>query len=55
MRGLHIGGDKDEASRQWREMKERYQPDELIAVCYIPEYDKLEKSYEMLEDIVLND
>ena len=55
MRGLHIGGDKDEASRQWREMKEIYQPDELIAVCYIPEYDKLEKSYEMLEDIVLND
>lgn len=55
MRGLHIGGDKDEASRQWRKMKEIYQPDELIAVCYIPEYDKLEKSYEMLEDIVLND
>lgn len=55
MRGLHIGGDKDEASRQWRAFKEKYQPDELIAVCYIPEYDKLEKSYEMLEDIVLND
>lgn len=55
MRGLHIGGVKDEAVKKWRQLKEKYQPDELIAVCYIPEYDLLEKSYAMLEDIVLND
>lgn len=54
MRGLHIGGTYKEAKKTYESFKKDYGFDELIAVSYIPEYEKLEKSFEILEDIVNN-
>lgn len=52
MRSLHIGGTYEDAKKTYEGFKKDYGFDELIAVSYIPEYDKLEKSFEILEDIV---
>ena len=52
MRGLHIGGTYEDAKKTYEGFKRDYGFDELIAVSYIPEYDKLTRSFEILEDIV---
>lgn len=52
MRGLHIGGTYEDAKKTYEGFKRDYGFDELIAVSYIPEYDNLTKSFEILEDIV---
>lgn len=54
-RGLSINGDIDVARDKCKEIKELYQPDELIGASYIAEEDKLIDNFKYFEDIVLND
>lgn len=51
-RGLAISGDYKEGKRQWEEIKEFYNPDELIVGTYIPEVEKLRKNFQIIYDIV---
>lgn len=52
-RGLSITGNPEKAKSQWEEIKNQYEPDELIATTYIPDLDKLIKNYDILFDIIL--
>ena len=53
-KGLSIEGDIDEARSIWKQIKEEYNPDEVIGASYIPEEDKLIDNYKFFEDIILN-
>lgn len=52
--GLSINCDVDGARKKWLDIKEKYKPDELMAVSFINEYEKLEENFKLLADIVKN-
>ena len=38
----------------WKEEKAKFDPDEVIAVSYMPKLEELEKSYRILKEVVEN-
>ena len=54
-RGLRIEGDVNSVKDQFMEIKQKYNPDEIIAASYIPDFKLLKENYEIIQDLALND
>lgn len=54
-RGLRIEGDVNSVKDQFMEIKQKYNPDEIIAASYIPDFKLLKENYEIVQDLVLNE
>lgn len=52
--GISLKGNRESVAKQWHELSETYQPDEIIVVSYLPTLDQLKTSYEIIADVVLN-
>lgn len=52
--GISLKGNRESIAKQWLELSETYQPDEIIVVSYLPTLDQLKTSYEIIADVVLN-
>ena len=38
----------------WKDVKTKFDPDEVIAVSYMPKLEELEKSYRILKEVIEN-
>lgn len=47
-------GSKETMAKTWKEIKEKFNPDEIIAVSYMPKLEQLEKSYKILKEVIEN-
>ena len=54
-RGLRIEGDVNSVKDQFMEIKQKYNPDEIIAASYIPDFKLLKENYEIIQDLALNE
>ena len=54
--GINLMGAKETMAKTktWKEIKEKFNPDEVIAVSYMPKLEQLEKSYKILKEIIEN-
>ena len=52
--GINLMGAKETMAKTWKEIKEKFNPDEIIAVSYMPKLEELEKSYRILKEVVEN-
>ncbi len=50
--GINLMGTTDTMSVKWEEVKKKYNPDEIIAVSYMPSLEQLETSYRILKEVV---
>ena len=53
-RGLSINGDVEYARKELLKINEKYKADEIMALSFINEYEKLEDNFRILKDIVDN-
>ncbi|WYE50076.1 hypothetical protein LC567_08685 [Fusobacterium animalis] len=52
--GINLMGAKETMAKTWKEIKEKFNPDEVIAVSYMPKLEQLEKSYKILKEVIEN-
>ena len=52
--GINLMGSKETMTKIWKEVKAKFDPDEVIAVSYMPKLEELEKSYKILKEVVEN-
>ena len=52
--GINLMGSKETMTKIWKEVKAKFDPDEVIAVSYMPKLEELEKSYRILKEVVEN-
>ena len=52
--GINLMGSKETMAKTWKEIKEKFNPDEIIAVSYMPKLEQLEKSYKILKEVIEN-
>lgn len=52
--GINLMGAKETMAKTWKEIKEKFNPDEIIAVSYMPKLEQLEKSYKILKEVIEN-
>ncbi len=50
--GINLMGTGNTMMKKWIEVKNKYNPDEVIAVSYMPELEQLETSYKILKEVV---
>ena len=51
---INLMGAKETMAKTWKGIKEKFNPDEVIAVSYMPKLEQLEKSYKILKEIIEN-
>ena len=52
--GINLMGSKETMAKTWKEIKAKFNPDEVIAVSYMPKLEQLEKSYKILKEVIEN-
>lgn len=52
--GINLMGTKESMLETWKEVKQKYNPDEVIAVSYMPKLEQLKKSYRILKEVIEN-
>lgn len=53
--GISLKGSQETIAKQWQELSETYQADEVIVVSYLPTLEQLKTSYGIIAEVILND